>query len=137
MPKVAKAKETSAEAAPPAPAPATAPAKTTKRKSTPKKKAAAPPQPKVMHLNGVPYLVLDKGEELHEVYAYKPSSDTNPLVLMGSYNPVSKGLLLAENWKQNIQESLAMYRKALKEKAEDAMDKAYELQDVPNPKHST
>jgi hypothetical protein len=134
MPRVAKAKVVEVPAAgveesKPVKAP-------TKRKSTPKKKTPPPPQPKVMHFNGVPYLTLEKqgAEGIYDVYSYKPSSDTSPLFLMGSFNSVSKEFVLKADWKEKIQDSLSAYRKALKEKAEDAMDKAYELQGVQNPK---
>jgi Tfp pilus assembly protein PilE len=56
---------------------------------------------------------------------------------MGSYNSVSKEFVLADDWKEKIQDSLAAYRNSLKEKAGEAMDKAYELQGVPNPKHQS
>lgn len=108
----------------------------TKRKSTPKKKTPPPPQPKVMYFNGVPYLTLEKQgvQGIYDVFAYKHSSDTNPLFLMGSFNSVSKEFVLNSNWKEVAKESLTVYRMALKEKAEDAMNKAYELQGVANPR---
>ncbi len=77
-------------------------------------------QMKTLTLNGVPYLVNDKGE----VFVYS----SVPPIPIGTYAADTKILSLSEDWEQRMSDWVEHYRNNLKTDTETALEKARQLQ---------
>jgi hypothetical protein len=75
---------------------------------------------KTQIINGVPYLINDKGE----VFVYS----SVPPIPSGSYASDTKILSLSEDWEQRMSDWVAYYRNGLKQETDDALEKAKQLQ---------
>ena len=75
---------------------------------------------KTQTINGVPYLVNDKGE----VFVYS----SVPPIPIGSYASDTKILSLSEDWEQRMSDWVEYYRNGLKQETEEALEKAKQLQ---------
>ena len=75
---------------------------------------------KTQTINGVPYLINDKGE----VFLYS----SVPPISLGHYVKETKVLTLREGWQESAEDWVVHYRKVLKENTTIALQKAAELQ---------
>ena len=75
---------------------------------------------KTQIINGVPYLINDKGE----VFVYS----SVPPIPIGSYASDTKILSLSEDWEQRMSDWVANYSNGLKQETDDALEKAKQLQ---------
>lgn len=75
---------------------------------------------KTQIIDGVPYLINDKGE----VFLYS----SVPPISLGNYLKETKTLSLREGWQEAAADWLVHYRKGLKDHTTTALQKAAELQ---------
>lgn len=75
---------------------------------------------KTQMIDGVPYLINDKGE----VFLYS----SVPPISLGHYVKETATLKLREGWQESAADWLVHYRKGLKENTTVALQKAAELQ---------
>ena len=75
---------------------------------------------KTLTLNGVPYLVNDKGE----VFVYS----SVPPIPIGSYASDTKILSLSEDWQERMSNWVEYYRNNLKNETDAALERAKQLQ---------
>jgi hypothetical protein len=75
---------------------------------------------KTLTLNGVPYLVNDKGE----VFVYS----SVPPIPIGTYAADTKILTLSEDWEQRMSDWVEYYRTNLKTDTETSLERAKQLQ---------
>lgn len=83
-------------------------------------KGIVPRTMKTLTINGVPYLVNEKGD----VFVYS----SVPPIQIGTYNDKTKVLSLEDDWASRMKDWVAYYRTGLKETTRDALDKARQLQ---------
>jgi hypothetical protein len=81
---------------------------------------------KTLTIQGVPYAVNDK----NEVFLYQHSSSTDEHIQIGTYDSKKESVILFDTWKDLVEERLQKYRMSLKQKTEEAMERARELQGV-------
>jgi hypothetical protein len=75
---------------------------------------------KTMTINGVPYLVNEKGEAF--VYSSVPQ------IHIGNFSADTKILTLVDDWQQRMEDWVVYYRNGLKTHTDEEMKKAAELQ---------